>query len=70
MTVIRYQDQKLLGEEGVYFSLEFHITTYYGRKSGQEIKLGRNLEAGSEVKAMEGRCCLACPSWLVGSTSL
>lgn len=50
MTVIKHQDQKLLREEGIYFSLEFHVTAHYGRKSGQELRSGRNLEARSKTR--------------------
>jgi hypothetical protein len=36
--------------------LHFHIAVHYLRKSGQEIKHGRILEAGTDAEAMEG-CC-------------
>jgi hypothetical protein len=32
----------------------FHITVHHRRTSGQELKLGRNLEAGADAEAMEG----------------
>ena len=31
---------------------------------GQELKQGRNLEAGADAEAMEGCCLLACFPWL------
>jgi hypothetical protein len=33
------------------FSLCFHITVHHQRKSGQELKQGRNLEAGADTEA-------------------
>ena len=47
---------------GLYF-----ITAHYLRKSGQELKQGRNLEAGADAEAMEGSCLLACSPWLAQS---
>jgi hypothetical protein len=32
----------------------FHITVDHQRKPGQELKQGRNLEAGADAEAMEG----------------
>jgi hypothetical protein len=42
------------------FSLHFHNSVQYGRKSGQELKQGRNLEAGADAEAMKEYCLLAC----------
>jgi hypothetical protein len=39
-------------------ALHFHIVIYHRRKSEQELKQGRNLEAGTE--AIEEFCLLAC----------
>ena len=36
------------------FGLYFHITVHYQRKSGQELKQGRNLETGADAEVMEG----------------
>ena len=48
-----------VGEKGL-FGLHFHITVHYGRKSGQELKQGRILEAGADTEAMEcAAFCLA-----------
>jgi hypothetical protein len=35
-----------------------------GRKSEQELKQGKNLEAGADAGAMEGCCLLTCSPWL------
>jgi hypothetical protein len=57
-------NQKPLGQERVYFSLQFPITVHHCGKSQQELRQGRNLEAGTDAEAMEGGVCLlACP-WL------
>jgi hypothetical protein len=36
------------------------VTVHHGKKSGQELKQDRNLEAGADAEAMEGCCLLAC----------
>jgi hypothetical protein len=41
----KHYEPKQFGEEGVYFSLQFII---HDEKSDQELKQGRNLEAGIE----------------------
>jgi len=41
------------GGKGVFIS-NFHITVHHQRKSGQEFKQGRNLEAGADAEAMRG----------------
>jgi hypothetical protein len=38
------------------FGLHFHITVHHQRKLGQELKQGRNLEAGADAEAIE-ECC-------------
>ena len=38
----------------------YHIVIHLWRKPGQELKEGRNREAGADVEAMEGSCWLAC----------
>ena len=41
-----------------------HIAVHYQSKTGQELRQGRNLEAGADSEAM-GQCCLlACFLWL------
>jgi hypothetical protein len=42
--------KKHTGEEKL-FDLHFHIANYHQRKSGQEPRQGRNLEAGANAKA-------------------
>ena len=51
------------GGEGI-FGLCFHIMAYHRRKSGQELKQARNLEAEADTEAMEGCCLLACSALL------
>ena len=46
------------------------LNTMYGRKSGQELKQDRNLQAGTEVVAMEESCLLACSPWFSQLASL
>ena len=52
IAVMRHQNQSWR-EKGL-FGLLFHITVHHGRKSGQELKQGRHLEAGADAEAMEG----------------
>ena len=40
------------------FGLQFHNTVHHCRKSGLELKQGRNLEAGADAKVKEGSCLL------------
>jgi hypothetical protein len=49
------------GGKGLFHS-QFHKTVHHQRKSGQELKQGKNLEAGADAEAMEGcfMACLAC----------
>jgi hypothetical protein len=53
VAVIKYHDQKQLGEEGAYFT---YTST---SQSGCELK------AGTEIEAMEKCCLLACPLGLL-----
>jgi hypothetical protein len=46
------------------FNLYFHNAVHHQRKSGQELKQGRNLEAGADSEAMEACYSLACSLWL------
>lgn len=36
IAVVKHHDQKQLGKGRVYFSLQFYITIYHGRKSEEE----------------------------------
>jgi hypothetical protein len=47
------------------FSLHFHITVHHQRKSGQELKQGRNLEAGADEEVMEGAAYWLTPHGLL-----
>jgi hypothetical protein len=55
-------------EEGS-FCLHFHITVHHGRKSGQERKQGKNLEAGADVQAMEDAAYWLAPDGLLSLLS-
>ena len=52
------------GGQGL-FRFHFHITVHHERKSGQELKQGRTLEAGADAEAMEGCCLLVVPGGLL-----
>jgi hypothetical protein len=47
------------------FGLHFYITVHHWRKLGQELKRGKNLEAGTDTDSTEGCCLLACSCGLV-----
>jgi hypothetical protein len=55
----KHHDQKASWEGKGLLGSHFHIVVHHGRKSGQELKQGRNLEAGADAEAMEGCCLLA-----------
>ena len=40
--------------EFIQIMLPHHVAVHYQRKTGQELKQGRNLEAGADAEAMEG----------------
>lgn len=47
------------------FDLHLHITVLHWRKYGQQLKQGRNEEAGADAEAVEEYCLLTCSSqWL------
>jgi hypothetical protein len=48
-----------------FFGLHFHITAHHRINPGQELKEGRNLEAGADAEAMGELCLLTCSLWLV-----
>ena len=56
--MMKHHDQSKL--ENIGFVLHFHIVVHHWRKSGQELKESRNLEAGADAEAMEGSSLLAC----------
>ena len=51
IAVTKYQDQNASGGGKGLFSLYLHIAVHYQRKSGQELKQGRNLEPGEDAEA-------------------
>ena len=62
MVVIKYCDQKQLGEERICFS--FRIPNAVSMKGNQS----RNLETGADAEAMEERRLLACSSGVAPPT--
>jgi hypothetical protein len=46
---MKHHDQKQLGEEMVFYLSYASIS-----QSGQELKQGRNLEAGADAEALDG----------------
>jgi hypothetical protein len=58
---ISHDQKESWGGKGLF---DFHIAVHYQRKSGQELKQGRNLETGVNAEVVEGRCLLACSPWL------
>ena len=62
--MIKRYDKKQNGEERIFFYLHFHITVCHLRKTGQELKEGKNLKVGADTEDMDGCCLLACSPWL------
>lgn len=58
--MIKLHDQKQLWEKRVCLILQLQITVCHWGVSGQELKQGRNSEAGAGTEAMEECCLLAC----------
>jgi hypothetical protein len=54
------------GKKGLFGLL--HTTVHHHRKSGQELKQGRILEAGADVEAVGGCCLLAFWTTIPGMT--
>ena len=50
---MKHHGQKQVGEEKGLFGSDFH-SNHHWRKSEQELKQGRNLEAGADAEAIEG----------------
>jgi hypothetical protein len=59
IAVMKHCEKVNQGAKG-YYGLYFHISVHYGRKLRQELKQGRNLEAGADAEAMEECCLLPC----------
>ena len=59
----KHHDQKASwGGKGL-LGLHFSIAVHHQRKPEQELKQGRNLEAGADAEAMEKPCLLARSPW-------
>lgn len=63
IAVMKSHDSKQLVEERVYIT-QFQITAYHQMPLWQEHIQGRNLEAGTNGKAIEGCYLLTCSPWL------
>ena len=61
---MKHHDQSDFGGKGL-FCLRFHITGHHQRKSGQELKQCRNMEAGTDTEAMEDAAYCLVPHDLV-----
>ena len=57
LAVMKHYDQSTLRKGFIWLTL-------YHCSSGQELKQGRNLEAGANAEVMERCCLLTCPAWL------
>jgi hypothetical protein len=60
---MKYQDSKESWGGGDLFGSHFSVY-HHGRKSGQEFKQGRDLEAGADAEAMEWHCLVVYFPWL------
>jgi hypothetical protein len=56
---MKHYDQRNLGGKTL-IGLDVHTTVHHLRKSEQELKQGRDLEAGADAEATESCCLLAC----------
>jgi hypothetical protein len=61
---VKHHDQKATWGGNDLFGLGFPINVHHKRKSEQELKQGRNLEAGADTEAMEACCLLTFLTWL------
>lgn len=55
---------KAIWERKSLFGLYVHIAVHHGRKLGQELMRGRNLEAGADTEAMDSAA-----DWLASYSS-
>ena len=68
---MKYHEQKHLGQERFYVPCGSTPIVYHRRKSGQELKQDRHLEArADDAEAMEGCCLLSCSPWFVHGAML
>jgi hypothetical protein len=63
ITVIKHHIQSELGRKGFSWLILLHGSPTL-KEARQELKQGRNLEAGADAEAMGGCCLLACSSRL------
>ena len=65
IAAVKHHDQKVnCGRKGLFNLINFQLIVHHWRKSGEELKQGRSLEAGADAEAMEGCHLLAYSSWL------
>lgn len=62
--VMKHHDPRNMGLKGL-ISLYFHSTVHHQRKSGQKLKLGRNLETRADAEAVITNFLLCSASFLV-----
>ena len=60
-SAMKHHNQKQLEDRSAYFAY-FFTSVHHQMQSWQELKQGRNLEAGADAEAMEEYCFLACSS--------
>lgn len=65
LAVVNHQDQKASWGGESLSSLHLHVAVHHHRISGQDLTQGRNLEAGTDAEAMDGRCLLLAPRGLL-----
>jgi hypothetical protein len=62
---MKHHDQSNVGRKGfIWLTLTSTSLFITERKLGQELRQGRNLEAGADAEAMERCYSLACSPWL------
>jgi len=59
IAVIKYHDQKQVGEERVYLA-DISISLFIKESQNKSSKWDRNLEAGADTEALKGGCLLVC----------
>jgi len=66
--MMKHLDQSNPGGKG-QLGLDFHITVRHQRKSGQELKQGRNTKAGADAEAIEDAAYWPAPHGLLSLLS-
>lgn len=54
--VIKHHEQTTQGGKSLFHIIQFHRIVHHQGKSGQECKHSKNLEAGTEARAVEEGC--------------